>query len=142
MFAINGQVSKTSDHFFRSMNERNPWLELTMSERTLVDGVEIVTTDCCVMRLKVEIRAGMRRVPENQRNGRLTVNSKVASFDRIVQPLKSYTLCFHEQVHAKYLTFQIIGTSMLEINELKQILPADKICHTEDDYRRRGWMWH
>ena len=97
-----------------------------------VVGVKIVTRDCCGSRLKnLEIRAGMTRVPDSlaPSKGRLTVNSMVGKFKGPVQPLHSYQICFHKKVNAKYITLQIAGTSILEINEVVPILPGDDLCH-------------
>ena len=96
-----------------------------------VVGVRMVTRDCCGWRLKnLEVRAGMTGVPDSQtpNKGRLTVNTVVAKFQGPVQPLQSYNICFHRQVRAKYITLQIIGTSILEINEVVPILPGEGMC--------------
>ena len=72
----------------------------------------------------------MTRVPDSQtpNKGRLTVNSVVANFCGPVKPLTCYQICFLRQVNAKYVTLQIIGTSMLEINEVVPILPGTFQC--------------
>ena len=131
MYAIDGKISKISKHFFHSMYEHFPWLELAMSVQNIV-GVKIVARDCCGSRLKnLEVRAGMERVPDNlpASKKRLTLNTMVAKFKGPVRPLKPYQICFHKLVCAKYITLQIIGTSILEINEVAPILPGDGMCN-------------
>ena len=89
-----------------------------------IKGVEIVTRwGCCAERVEnIEIRAGMDPVP-NGFKGKLTVNSKVATF---VGPadanLKTYRVDFDEGVLAKYVTLQRLRPRVtLEINEIRMI---------------------
>ena len=109
--------------FFGSQMEDNPWLEVSMPEG-FIKGVEIVTRCCCCAdRVKnIEFRAGRDSVP-NGFKGRLTFNTKVATF---VGPananLQTYRVDFDEMVLAKYVTLQRIGTGVsLEINEIRMI---------------------
>merc|ERR1719477_76719 len=120
--AIDGKISQEHSHFFHSLPESNPWLELSMPEG-YISGVEIVTRyGCCADRVRdIEVRAGMDPVP-NGFKGRLTINTKVATF---VGPadanLKTYRINFDRSVRANYVTLQRIGDGTLEINEVTMI---------------------
>merc|ERR1719477_545265 len=120
--AIDGKISEENSHFFHSLPESNPWLELSMPEG-YISGVEIVTRyGCCADRVRdIEVRAGVDPVP-NGFKGKLTINSKVATF---VGPadanLKTYRINFDRSVRAKYVTLQRIGVGNLEINEVTMI---------------------
>jgi len=122
-YAIDGKISEENHHFFHSLSESNPWLELSMPEG-YISGVEIVTRyGCCADRVRdIEVRAGMDPVP-NGFKGRLTINTKVATF---VGPadanLKTYRINFDRSILAKYVTLQRIGEGVsLEINEVTMI---------------------
>merc|ERR1719312_1353044 len=113
--SIDDKISHENSQFFHSLSESNPWLELSMPEG-YISGVEIVTRyGCCADRVRdIEVRAGMDPVP-NGFKGRLTINSKVATF---VGPaddnLKTYRINFDRSVRAKYVTLQRIGVGTLE----------------------------
>ena len=123
--AIDDKISQEHRHFFHSQTESNPWLELSMPE-DYISGVEIVTRyGCCAERVRdIEVRAGMDPVP-NGFKGRLTTNTKVATFDGPADAnLMTYRINFEFDriVLAKYVTLQRIGESVtLEINEVTMI---------------------
>merc|ERR1719312_2314553 len=138
-YAIDGKISHENSKFFHSKFESDPWLELSMPEG-YISGVEIVTRyGCCAKRVRdIEVRAGVDRVP-NGFKGRLTINSKVATF---VGPadanLKTYRINFDRSVRAKYVTLQRIGVGTLEINEVtmiksQQVLSSRNFPNNYDD---------
>ena len=117
--AIDGLISENNVNFFHSNKEDNPWLELSIPEDYFI-GLKIVTRfDCCAERLRdLEIRAGNSPVPSGS-IGRLTVNTKVATFDGPAVEGQTYRINFDRRILAKYVTIQKIGRGVyLEINEV------------------------
>ena len=79
----------------------------------------------------LEIRAGMTRVPESQtkKKERLRVNKVVAKFREPVDPLPAYEILFPSKIRAKYITLQVIGRSILDVNEVEPITThGDEMC--------------
>ena len=127
-YAIDGKISNTISHFFHSMNERFPWLEITMKTQE-VNGVRLVTR--LHISNNLEIRAGMTRVPESQtkKKARLRVNKMVAKFKEPVDPLPAYEIFFPRKIRAKYITLQVIGHAALDVNEVAPITTyGDEEC--------------
>ena len=122
--AIDGKISEEHLNFFHSKKEDNPWLEVSMPEG-LISGVEIVTRyGCCADRVRdLEFRAGLNTVPSNYK-GKLTVNSKVATFAGPADKNhETYIINFERKVRAKYVTIQRMGYGVsLEINEIRMIM--------------------
>ena len=90
-----------------------------------IRGVEIVTRyGCCADIVRdLEFRAGLDTVPSNYK-GKLTVNSKVATFAGPADKnLETYFITFERKVRAKYVTIQRMGDNVtLEINEIRMIM--------------------
>ena len=103
--------SRTSIGYFHSKSENRPWLRVQIPVMKLA-GVGIINRkDCCGNRLKnVEIRAGMRPNLSNR---------IVAVFRGPGRTGHTHVVRFRPHVVAKYITFQLRGRGILQINGIK-----------------------
>jgi len=130
---IDNKISKNHVNIWHSNLEDYPWLELSIPEG-YVTGVVITTRfDCCEHRFRdIEIRAGKNSVPSGYK-GRLTVNTKVATFAGPANKGQQVRIDFDRSILAKYVTIQKIGKrTYLEINEVK-ILKGSGPTHNVQD---------
>ena len=130
-FAIDGKVSECDIFYFHSQLEMHPWLEVKFPSPVLISSVTIFNRkNSCWARLRnVEVRAGMMPVPDgftaydrgNHSNKRIDINSQCGFF---AGPPKSF-ICtghgikFEKPTLAQYITLQILGEGVLQINGLK-----------------------
>ena len=129
--AINGKISNGNCFYFHSEYEMNPWLEVKLPSPVLISSVTIINrkNNCWERLVNVEIRAGMAPVPDGftaqergaDANKKLEINSRCGFFagppDGFAKD--GHTIFFDRPILAQYITLQILGTEILQINGLK-----------------------
>ena len=129
--AINGKISDSNCFYFHSEYEMNPWLEVKFPSPVLISSVTIINrkNGCWERLVNVEIRSGMAPVPDGftaQERGTdaakmLEVNSRCGFFagppDGFVKD--GHVIFFDRPILAQYITLQLLGTGILQINGLK-----------------------
>ena len=129
--AINGKISNSSNLYFHSIYEMNPWLEVKLPSPVIISSVTIINrmNGYWERLVNVEIRAGMAPVPDGftaqergaDANKKLDVNSMCGFFagppDRFTA--EGHVIFFDRPILAQYITLQLLGAGYFQINGLK-----------------------
>jgi len=118
--ATDGVVSDYGWHYFASLVQDNPWIELQLSSTKIVRTITItMTIHGGAVFKNVEIRAGMERVGEAS-NDIININTLCGVFEGPGARLRAYTIECPEPIEAKYITVQIKKPeTYLQINEIQ-----------------------
>jgi len=128
--AINGNISGNDAGYFHSQLENHPWLEVKFPSPILISSLTIINRqNACWERLRnLEIRAGMEPVPEGftaserefHADKHLEVNTRCGYFAGPAQrSVEGPVITFDQPTLAQYITLQILGEGILQINGLK-----------------------
>ena len=124
-YAIDGKISSTYTGFYKSgKGDTAPWLQLKLVSPQIVSGLEVVNrADSGGERLKkLEIRAGMKPVPDGKGKPLLTQNERVAFFDGPGVTGKTHKIIFEKPILAQYITLQLTASKTLQINEVRVLV--------------------
>ena len=121
--AVDGKIVDYAWDWFSTEREVNPWLEVKLSEKTMVSSVTFQGNPvCCWDLLKnVEVRAGLSRLEAVVPGALLDVNTVCGVFVGPGGRNEELTVGCSPPVESEYITLQMKQTEgmNLQINELK-----------------------